>query len=130
MMANDSFSKWLGIEVTHVEEGSATLVMTVREEMTNGFKIAHGGITYSLSDSALAFASNGYGQHAVSIETSISHTRPVKAGDVLTATAREKHRTKRTGIYEIEVTTQEGVVVALFKGTVFYRESEWPEELQ
>lgn len=129
MMANDDFSQWLGIEVLHVSPGNSKLQMTVREEMTNGFKIAHGGITYSLSDSALAFASNGYGMQAVSIETSISHTRPVAIGDVLTAEAVEKNKSKRTGIYEVIVTNQKGKTVALFKGTVFYREEEWPENL-
>ena len=74
MYANDEFSKWLGIEILKVGEGSCQLKMTVRAEMTNGFKIAHGGITYSLADSALAFASNSHGRQAVSVETSISHT--------------------------------------------------------
>lgn len=129
MMANDDFSQWLGIEVLEVSPGNAKLQMTVREEMTNGFKIAHGGITYSLADSALAFASNGYGKQAVSIETSISHTRPVAIHDILTAVAIEKNKTKRTGIYEVIVSNQDGKVVALFKGTVFYREEEWPENL-
>ena len=72
MMAQDAFSKWLGIEVVHAEVGSAVLSMTVREEMTNGFKIAHGGISYALADSALAFASNGGGTQSLSVETSIN----------------------------------------------------------
>ena len=63
--------------------------MTIRQEMTNGFAIAHGGITYSLADSALAFASNGHGRRAVSVETSISHTVALRTGDVITATAEE-----------------------------------------
>ena len=129
MLANDAFSKWLGIKVVEVSPGSAILEMSVREEMTNGFSIAHGGITYSLADSALAFASNGYGQHAVSIETSISHTRPVKTGDRLIAKATEKNRSSKVGIYEIEVSNGEGKVVALFKGTVFIKTTQWPQDI-
>lgn len=130
MMNHDAYSQWLGIKVKSVSPGKSILEMTVRKEMTNGFGIAHGGITYSLSDSALAFASNGYGPMAVSIETSISHTKPVKTDDVLTATAIEKSRSKRIGIYEVEVTNQNQVVVALFKGTVFIRPEEWPQKVQ
>lgn len=129
MLTNDSFSQWLGIEVIKVEPGNAELTMTVRKEMTNGFKIAHGGISYSLADSALAFASNGYGNQAVSIETSISHTRPVFEGDVLIARARELNRSKSIGIYEITVVNQKNATVGLFKGTVFIRPEEWPNEL-
>lgn len=124
MMSNDAFSRWLGIEVVSAIPGTCVLKMTVRPEMTNGFGIAHGGITYALADSALAFASNGHGQQAVSLETSISHTKPVKPGDVLTAVAEEKNRTRRTGIYHIEVKNGDEVV-ALFKGTVFITEREW-----
>lgn len=129
MMSNDRFSHWLGIEVVEAHAGSAILKMQVREEMTNGFNIAHGGISYSLADSALAFASNGYGTQAVSIETSISHTRPVKTGDTLRAVAVEKNRSRKIGIYEVTVENQEGKKIALFKGTVFYKDSEWPQSL-
>ncbi len=129
MMRNDAFSQWLGINIVECSAGYAILELRVRDEMTNGFSIAHGGITYSLADSALAFSSNGYGQQAVSIETSISHTRPVKEGDLLRATATEKHRSRSTGIYEIVVTNQDDKTVALFKGTVFLKDSQWPEDL-
>lgn len=118
-MDSDAFSQWLGIEILKTGPGICELKMTVRQEMTNGFGIAHGGITYSLADSALAFASNAHGTQAVSIETSISHTRPVKIGDVLLATAEEKNNSRKFGIYEIKITNQDQKVVALFKGTVF-----------
>ena len=124
MMSHDYFSKWLGVERIEEGEGFCTLRMTLREEMCNGFDIAHGGITYSLADSALAFASNSHGQHAVSIETSISHIKPLKAGDIITAFAKEKSRTNRIGIYEVTVKRGEEVV-ALFKGTVFRKETVW-----
>lgn len=125
MFNNDPFSKWLGIERVEDGAGKSVLKMTVRKEMLNGFSVAHGGITYSLADSALAFASNGHGIQSMSIETSISHTKKVVEGDVLTATAIEKNLTSKIGVYEIVVTNQENATVALFKGTVYRKGKEW-----
>lgn len=125
MYNGDAFSQWLGIERLEEKAGYCKLRMTVREEMTNGFKIAHGGVTYSLADSALAFASNGYGRQAVSIETSISHTKPVFIDDVITAEAVELNLTNATAIYDIKITNQKDEVVALFKGTVYRTKKEW-----
>jgi len=87
MMKNDAFSQWLGITVVSNAPGEAVLKMTVRDEMTNGFHIAHGGISYALADSALAFAANGGGRQSLSIETSIHHLLAVRAGEELTASA-------------------------------------------
>lgn len=125
MMQNDAFSKWLGIEVIEVGEGISTLRMTVRAEMLNGFDVLHGGITYSLADSSLAFASNAYGRRSMSIETSISHTVPCKVGDVLRTNTVERSLSNRIGIYDISVLNQEDKVVALFKGTVYRSDKEW-----
>ncbi|MFM1875834.1 MAG: hypothetical protein RL266_1571 [Bacteroidota bacterium] len=125
MYNNDPFSQWLGIERVEDGAGMSVLRMTVRKEMLNGFDIAHGGITYSLADSALAFASNGHGIQSVSIETSISHTKPVKEGDVLTAVAVEKNLSQKVGIYDIEVKNQKNETVALFKGTVYRTGKPW-----
>jgi acyl-CoA thioesterase len=125
MMANDAFSRWMGIKVCEVKSGYCRLQMTVREEMLNGFYIAHGGITYSLADSALAFAANSHGQKAVSVETSISHLLPVKTNDILTAEAFEKSRTNKIGVYEVEIKNQENKLVALFKGTVYRTSKIW-----
>ena len=125
MYDNDAFSKWLGIKLIDIQQGYAKVQMTIREEMTNGFKIAHGGITYSLADSAFAFASNSWGEHAVSIETSISHTRPVNINDVLTAETSMENRSQRLAIYNVKVINQDGKIVALFKGTVFHTGKEW-----
>lgn len=125
MFNNDPFSQWLGIERVEDSAGKSILRMTVRKEMLNGFDIAHGGITYSLADSALAFASNSHGIRSVSIETSISHTKPVKEGDVLTAQAIEKNLTSKIGVYEIMVTNQKEETVAIFKGTVYRTGKEW-----
>lgn len=125
MYDNDPFSRWLGIERLEEGAGLSVLRMTVRQEMTNGLGIAHGGITYSLADSALAFASNSRGRKAVSVETSISHTTPVRTGDILTAVAEEEHLSNKIGIYKVTVKNQKGKVVALFKGTVYRTEKEW-----
>ena len=125
MFEGDAFSQWLGIEIIKVEEGFCELNLTVREEMTNGFKIAHGGITYSLADSALAFASNSHGRKSVSVETSISHTKQCLVGDVLTAKAIEKSISHKIAIYEITITNQKDETVALFKGTVYRTSKDW-----
>lgn len=116
---NDAFTQWLGIEIIEVKKGSCVLQMSIRKEMLNGFAIAHGGITYSLADSALAFASNSHGRKSVSIETSISHTESLKEGDVITATAEEISLTNKIGIYQITIKNQDDKTVALFKGTVY-----------
>ncbi len=126
MFRRDAFSQWLGIKVVDVEPGACTLEMVITDVMLNGFGLAHGGITFSLADSALAFASNGRGRNAVSIETSISHTKPVVAGDQLKAVAKELQLGHRIAVYEVRVTNQNEEVVGLFKGTVYRKSSEWP----
>ena len=118
MFNNDPFSQWLGIERLEDGPGMSRLRMIVRSEMLNGFKIGHGGITYSFADSALAFASNSHGIQAVSIETSISHVAPIKE-------VRELNLTNKTGLYEVTVFNQERKAVAFFKGTVYRTGKEW-----
>jgi len=125
MFAKDYFSQWLGITVDKIENGQVEVSMKVTRDMLNGFGIAHGGIAYSLADSAFAFASNSQGRHAVSIETSISHTKSVKEGDQLTAIAKEDNLSDKLGIYSITITNQDSTVVALFKGTVFRKDTFW-----
>ncbi len=94
--------------------------------MLNGFGIAHGGITYSLADSALAFASNSHGRKAVSVETSISHTKTLKENDVIIAEASEDHRSNKIAIYTVRITnTNDNSLVALFKGTVYLTSQNW-----
>ena len=101
MFDQDAFSQWLGIKIVEVSEGNCQLQMPVRSEMLNGFQIAHGGIAYSLADSALAFASNSHGRKSLSVETSISHTVSVKEGDILTATTEELSLSDKIGVYLI-----------------------------
>ena len=125
MINGDAFSKWLGIEVIKVSEGFCKLEMTVRDEMTNGFNIAHGGISYSLADSALAFAANSDGVQSLSIETTISHTKKVLSGDRLTAETKEISKNEKNAVYNISITNQENVEVAHFKGTVYRTKKKW-----
>ncbi len=119
MMKHDLFSRWLGIEVLNITEGYSKIRMTVREEMINGFGIVHGGIAFSLADSAFAFACNNRNNLSVALDTSINFTKPVHVGDILTAEAKELHNGKSTGLYHITVSNQKDHTVALFKGTCF-----------
>ena len=125
MYDQDAFSQWLGIEILDVSEGFCQLKMKVRKEMLNGFHIAHGGIAYSLADSALAFASNSNGKKSLSVETSISHTVSVKDGDVLTATTEELSLSDKIGVYLITITNNENQKIAYFKGTVYRTSKDW-----
>ncbi len=125
MMKEDSFSRWLGIKINSIDKGFCSLSCLVNSDMLNGFHIAHGGITYSLADSCLAFASNSHGFQCVSIETSISHVKKVVVGDFLTASSLEISRNKKTAIYEINILNQKQELIAHFKGTVFISNNEW-----
>ncbi|MEO6406416.1 MAG: hydroxyphenylacetyl-CoA thioesterase PaaI [Ferruginibacter sp.] len=119
MMENDLFSQWLGIELMEIKEGYSKIKMIVRPEMINGFGIVHGGIAFSLSDSAFAFACNNRNNLSVALDTSINFLKPIHVGDVLTAEARELHNGKSTGLYHIFISNQNGHTVAIFKGTCF-----------
>lgn len=119
MMQNDLFSQWLGISVIEIKEGYSNIKMTVRPEMINGFGIVHGGIAFSLADSAFAFACNNRNVLSVALDTSINFLKPVHVGDVLTAEAKELHNGKSTGLYHITITNQNQHVVAVFKGTCY-----------
>ena len=121
MYDKDAMSQWLGIELLSIDLGSCALRMVVRPEMLNGFGTAHGGITFSLADSAFAFASNSHGNQSVSIETSISHIAPVWPGDMLTAHAKIIQHGKTLGRYKVDVFNQKEQLVAVFNGTVFTR---------
>jgi acyl-CoA thioesterase len=125
MYDSDWFSQWLGIERVIVEQGKCVLKMKVRKEMLNGFQILHGGICYSLADSALAFASNSYGIKSLSIETSISHLHPCYQGDEIIATTTEISLNNKVGIYTICINNSNGKLVALFKGTVYRTSKPW-----
>jgi acyl-CoA thioesterase len=119
MMEHDRFSQWLGITVIEVKEGYSRIGMTLREEMLNGFGIIHGGIAFSLADSAFAFACNNRNNLSVALDTTMNFTKQLKPGDVLTAEAKEVHNGRSTGLYLVTITNAGGEQVAFFKGTCF-----------
>lgn len=119
MMEHDEFSRWLGIEVLDVAPNAATVRLTVRPDMVNGFGVCHGGVAFSLADSALAFASNTNGRVTVSVENSIRYPAPIVPGDVLTATAVEESSGRRLAFFAVTVRKADGDVVGLFRGTVY-----------
>ena len=119
MLQKDLFSQWLGISIIEIKEGYSKIKMTVRPEMINGFGIVHGGITFSLADSAFAFACNNRNVLSVALDTSINFLKPVQVNDVLIAEANELHNGRSTGLYHINITNQQNETVAVFKGTCF-----------
>ena len=128
MLANDPFSRWLGIEVLEVLPGKVTLQMTVRPEMLNGFGVCHGGVTFSFADSALAFASNSHGRVSLLLKASMSYPETIAAGDVLTAKVEEESLSHKVGIYSITVLKNHQQKVGIFHGTVYRTgKSHFPE---
>jgi acyl-CoA thioesterase len=124
MLAHDVFSRWLGVEILHVEPARVTLRMAVRQDMTNGFGVCHGGVTFAFADSALAFASNTGGKVTVSIENSMTYPAAVRVGDLLLAEAEREASSRQLAYYRVRVTRGDGAVVALFRGTVFQTDRE------
>jgi len=116
MWAGDRASRSLGMEVLYVGPGRATLRMTVTDDMVNGHAIGHGGYTFTLADSAFAFACNSYNRVTVAAGAEIRFRAPTRLGDVLTATATERQRAGRDGTYDISVSNAAGTVVATFVG--------------
>ena len=115
MWADDRASQALGMELLEVGPGRAVLRMTVREDMVNGHAIGHGGLTFTLADSAFAFACNSYGRTTVAAAAEIRFRRPTRLGDVLVATAVERTRDGRDGVYDVTVRNGDAVV-ATFVG--------------
>ena len=116
MWAGDAASRWFGMEITAVDEGTATLRLKVAENHVNGHGICHGGITYALADSAFAFACNSRNQATVAQFNSITYLAPARLGDRLTAVAKEVSVTGRNGIYDVRVFNQDGLRIAEFRG--------------
>jgi acyl-CoA thioesterase len=125
MFNSDDFSSWLGIQIEKVKEGEVVLSLDVKEIHTNGFKIAHGGICYSLADSCLAFVANSYGYKAVSVETSISHVAKVYPGDNLIASSKLVYKGNSSAVFIVEIINQEKILVAHFKGAVRISKELW-----
>ena len=124
MLSQDAYSQWLGIEILECEIGRCKVALTVRKEMLNSMNKAHGGITYSLADTAFGFASNTHGKYAVSIETSINHIEAVNEGDYLTAESVIEKVNNKLGFNIIEVKRGDELV-ALFKGVVYRTSKDW-----
>jgi acyl-CoA thioesterase len=124
MLSLDPYSQWLGIEILECEIGRCKVAMTVRKEMLNSMNKAHGGITYSLADTAFGFAANTHGRFAVSIETSINHIEAVNEGDYLVAESVIEKVNNKLGFNIIEVRRGDEMV-ALFKGVVYRTQKEW-----
>jgi len=116
MWASDAASKHIGIEVVAVAPGEATCTLEVRAHNCNGHGNCHGGYIFTLADTAFAFACNTYNQTTVAQHNTISYVTPGRQGDVLTARAVEVSRTGRSGIYDVTVTNQENVTIAVFRG--------------
>ena len=116
MWANNQASNGLGMQIDKVEQGFAQLSMSIRKDMLNGQEIGHGGFIFTLADSAFAFACNTYNQFTVAQHCSVSFLAPVYLNDRLTATAVERNRTTRSGIYDVTVVNQKGDTVAEFRG--------------
>jgi acyl-CoA thioesterase len=119
MLRLDKFSQWLGIEIMEVSEGYCKAKMKLREDMINGLGVVHGGVAFSLADSAFAFACNNRNNLSLALDTSINFTKPLMPGDELVAEAKELHNGKSTGVYLVTLYNQNNVQVGLFKGTCF-----------
>lgn len=119
MLAKDAFSRHLGLRIDEIGEGYCRLHFQIREDMMNGFDILHGGVSYAAADSAFAFACNSHGRLSVALSTSMEYLEPGRVGDVFTVEAKEEGLKDKVGVYGIRITNQDGVLVALFKGTCY-----------
>lgn len=119
MLNQDHFSQWMGIKLIEVREKYCLIEMPVKKEMINGLKTVHGGVTFSLADSALAFSSNNTNDASVALNCIMNFTKAVRLGDTLTAESILISDTRKTGVYDISITNQHKVLVATFRGTVY-----------
>ena len=126
MLSQDAYSQWLGIEILECEIGRCKVAMTIRKEMLNSMNYAHGGISYSLADTAFGFTANTHGKYAVSIETSINHIEALEEGDYLVAESVIEKVNNKLGFNIVEVKRGDELV-ALFKGVVYRTQKDWEE---
>ena len=119
MYARDRAAQALGIAVDQIEPGAAVCRMTVRDDMVQGHATCHGGVVFTLADAAFAYACNAYNRVTVALGAEITFVAPARAGEVLIATARERSRARRTRVYDLEVVSGDGRLVALFRGTSY-----------
>ncbi len=116
MWPDDHAARGLGIEIVAVGAGTATLAMTVRQDMVNGHGSCHGGFIFALADSTFAYACNSFNHRAVAAGVDINFLAPAHLGDVLTAVGHARHQGGRSGVYDIEVSNAYGKLVAVFRG--------------
>ncbi|MBV8583381.1 MAG: hydroxyphenylacetyl-CoA thioesterase PaaI [Candidatus Eremiobacteraeota bacterium] len=119
MYARDAASRWLDISIEEVRPGYARLSMHVTESMLNGHDVAHGGLVFTLADTAFAYACNSRNERNVALNAAISFAAPARLGDKLVAVAEERSRAGRTGVYDVEVQNQSQDTLALFRGTSY-----------
>lgn len=119
MYARDATARWLDIALQEVRPGYARLSMRVTESMLNGHDVAHGGIVFTLADTAFAYACNSRNERNVALNATISFAAPGKLGDQLVAIASERSRAGRTGVYDVEVQDGRGRTIAFFRGTSY-----------
>jgi acyl-CoA thioesterase len=121
-VAGDPFARSLGVELIEVAPGYAKLAMTVRDDMLNSHETAHGGAVFSLADAAFAVASNSHGPLAVALEISINYVAPAHPGDRLVAEAREESLGRRLGVYRLQVSREDGTLVAVAQATAYRKQ--------
>ncbi len=116
MYETDAAIHDLGIEIVHVEEGGAVVAMSISADMVNGHDVCHGGLVFTLADTAMAYASNSFGSVALAAGASIEFLRPAHAGQRITANATPAHIGRRTAHWDVEVTNPDGDTIAIFRG--------------
>ena len=119
ILSQDYFSQWMGVKLIEIRENYCLIEMPIRQEMINGLKTVHGGVTFSFAESALAFSSNNMGNAAVALNCTINFTKAAKMGDTLIAESILMADTRKTAVYDITITNQHKIVVASFRGTVY-----------
>lgn len=119
ILSQDFFSQWMGVKLIEIRENYCLIEMPIRQEMINGLKTVHGGVTFSFAESALAFSSNNTGNATVALNCMINFTKAVKMGDTLIAESILMADTRKTAVYDITITNQHKIVVASFRGTVY-----------
>lgn len=126
LSSQDNFVTWMGVELVNAEAGTVSVRMTVREEHLNFMGWAHGGLLFAFADTAFGLASNSRERHSVGIDAHIAYLSGVRSGDDLIATATEVSRTKRKGVYRVDVTREKDeTAIVTFTGTVFVTETQW-----
>lgn len=119
LLRQDPFSNWMKVKIIGAGEGHCKIQCRIRDNMTNGFGITHGGIIFSIADTALAFSASTYGKVALALDNSISFTNKSVAGDILTASSSAINITRKIGLFDVRIKNQNNITIAMMKGTVY-----------